>query len=405
VTIKDIAEGFDRALRLQVGLDNNEPFDVVVHSTGMLVIRAWLARYAQRRGRLKHLIALAPATFGAPLAHKGRSWLGAMLKGNRDFGPDFLEAGDQVLDGLELASRFTWDLAHQDILAEPPFYGADADTPYVFIFCGTVGYSGIRGLVNEPGTDGTVRWAGCALSSRKVILDLTREPDLAPGQERIRFEPWRNAAITLTPIEALNHGTIMSQPSKPLINLVDRALQVSDVRGLDAWQASAAEQTQATRDSMEQWQQFVFRAVDERGDPITDYNIQLFGGAPGALRPLEAFDLDVHAYRADPSLRCFHVRHNDFAGTPLESLELHLLVSSGTALIGYYGSIGGQPDALPDGADPRGWWEGRFNLSDLLAHADGRFFYPFTTTLVEMRLNREPLPLDPTKPTQVLGWL
>ncbi len=99
VTLKDIAEGFDRALRVQVGLSQGEEFDAIVHSTGMLVIRAWLTTYgqAQRRGRLKHLIGLAPATFGSPLARKGRSWIGAIFKGNRTIGPDFFEAGDNVL--------------------------------------------------------------------------------------------------------------------------------------------------------------------------------------------------------------------------------------------------------------------------------------------------------------------
>ena len=75
ISIKDIAEGFDRALRIQAGLDEEEEFDAIVHSTGMLVLRSWLTTYAKRYGRLKHLIALAPATNGSPLAHKGRSWM------------------------------------------------------------------------------------------------------------------------------------------------------------------------------------------------------------------------------------------------------------------------------------------------------------------------------------------
>ena len=33
-------------------------------------------------------------------------------------GPDFMEAGDEILFGLELASRFTWDLAHDDLIGE-----------------------------------------------------------------------------------------------------------------------------------------------------------------------------------------------------------------------------------------------------------------------------------------------
>src|SRR5256885_9746267 len=70
VTIKDVAEGFDRALRTQAHLSAEQPFSAIVHSTGMLVIRSWLTTYESRRGRLKHLVALAPATFGSPLAHK-----------------------------------------------------------------------------------------------------------------------------------------------------------------------------------------------------------------------------------------------------------------------------------------------------------------------------------------------
>jgi hypothetical protein len=174
VTISDIAEGLDRALRERIGLNDDEQFDAIVHSTGMLVIRSWLTVYAKRRDRLKHLIGLAPATFGSPLAHKGRSWLGGIFKGRKEIGPDFLEAGDRVLDGLELGSRFTWDLAEKDLFGKMPFYGPHDDTPYVFIFCGTEGYGGIRKLINDPGTDGTVRLAGCGLNVRKINVDLTK---------------------------------------------------------------------------------------------------------------------------------------------------------------------------------------------------------------------------------------
>ena len=197
VTIKDIAEGFDRALRIRSGLDADEPFDAIVHSTGMLVIRAWLTVYAGRRDRLKHLIGLAPATFGSPLAHKGRSWLGALFKGNRHLGPDFLEAGDKILDGLELGSRYTWDLAHLDLLGDETFYGPTRRTPYVFIFCGNQSYGGLRQLFDEPGTDGTVRWASCPLNTRKIVLDLTRDPEREGSEKRIvgrRLEEHRHSA-------------------------------------------------------------------------------------------------------------------------------------------------------------------------------------------------------------------
>ncbi len=95
ITIKDIAEGLDRAFCFDSQLNakcdmQTRPIDVIVHSTGMLVLRSWLINYGtddragnSRLSRLKHLIGIAPATWGSPQAHKGRTWLGAMVKGNR----------------------------------------------------------------------------------------------------------------------------------------------------------------------------------------------------------------------------------------------------------------------------------------------------------------------------------
>src|SRR5260370_775665 len=88
ISIKDIAEGFDRALRNNSRLDAGQEFDAIVHSTGMLVIRSWLTNYGAAVGhndrlkRLKHLIGLAPATWGSPQQHKGRTWIEPMVKGN-----------------------------------------------------------------------------------------------------------------------------------------------------------------------------------------------------------------------------------------------------------------------------------------------------------------------------------
>ena len=394
VTIKDIAEGFDRALRIRAGLDQDQPFDAIVHSTGMLVIRSWLTAYAGRRERLKHLIGLAPATFGSPLAHKGRSWLGALFKGNRHLGPDFLEAGDRVLDELELASRFTWDLAHLDLLGDETFYGPTRRTPYVFIFCGNQSYGGLRQFFDEPGSDGTVRWASCPLNTRKIILDLTRDPEREGSENRISIADWKNTDIPLISIDGKNHGTILSDPGDDLADLVDGALNVSSAATFDQWIGDATKKTQRARDRIDEWQQFVVRAVDERGDPISDYNLQLFRRGSGAAGDdnIHQFDLDVHTYKGDSSLRCFHVKLADLDYRKLPNLWVRVIASSGSQLVGYqgYGS-----EKLPDSPvlNREAKWDATLDISSLPSDTGIRFFYPFTTTLIELQLNREPLPL------------
>lgn len=395
ITIKDIAEAFDRALRgcPKIGADGE--FDAIVHSTGMLVLRQWLVKYAHRRDRLKHLIGLAPATFGSPLAHKGRGFLGAVFKGNDEIGPDFMEVGDLVLDGLELGSRFTWDLTHADLLGPTPGFDYGADTPFAFVFCGTSSYDGLRALVNEPGTDGTVRWAGCGLNTQKIVIDLTRE---ATGPE----ERFRNAdigsagvlPIPFWPIAGRNHGTILTEPEPTLVTLVTRALDVTDVGSFADWTAQAAALTGPARTGIDEWQQFVVRALDERGDPIPDYYFDLIAvDGSGTVRPLATARLvDVHAYGADKSLRCFHVNLTALkaaGGGEYPALRVRVMASTGTQLVGYRGVQAGTAEG---GGTPSGVWDAEIDLPATFGAQGVTLLYPFTTTFVELYLNRDPTP-------------
>ena len=392
VTIRDIAEGFDRALRVRAGLDADEPFDAIVHSTGMLVVRSWLTAYAKRRDRLKHLVALAPATFGSPIAHKGRSWLGALFKGNRELGPDFLEAGDKILDGLELGGRYTWDLAHQDMLGEETYYGATGATPFAFIFCGDKGYSGLGAVANQPGTDGTVRWSGCALNMRKISLDLTVDPARVGATGRVNVAPWPNVDIPMIPVAGKNHGTIVSDPGEWLVRMVTDGLEVSTPEEFDKWLATAERESDDARRRMDEWQQFVIRAVDERGDPIHDYNVQLFSRRGHDEDPIP-FAADVHTYLADSSMRCFHVNLTQLGARDMSSLWIRVIASSGSALVGYTGFGSDKIGDGSSGTSHGGKWDGELDLSSLVGDAKAKFFHPYTTTLVEIKLNREPLPL------------
>lgn len=385
VTIKDLAEGLDRALRAR-GIGEGDSFDAVVHSTGMLVIRAWITANAARLKRVGRIVGLAPATYGSPLAHKGRGWLGAIFKGNRTPGPDFMEAGDLVLDGLELASGFTWDLAHRDLVGENRLYTGATTTPYVFIFCGTKGYGGIRRFVSPDASDGTVRWAGCSMDTRKVVVDLTAE-----GQgRRLRWLPeGRPFDAPVDFVEGADHTAILQDPPEVLVDRVAAALEVDSAASLRNWRRAGEAEQKRVRKGLPRWQQFVIRLVDERGDPVSDYNIELVSGKGQSQTD---FEMQVHTYGSDPSLRCFHVDLDRLKPEKLESLMLKVVAPSGSALITYLGI--GSDRIRPDGKVRRdGVVDASVDLAEVLRTGGFTLFYPFTTTLVEIRLDREPLPL------------
>lgn len=388
VSIRDIAEGFDRALRIEAGLEEGEPFDAIVHSTGMLVVREWLTAYEHRQGRLKHLIGLAPATFGSPMAHKGRSWLGAVFKGGKQPGPDFMEAGDQVLRGLELGSSYTWDLAHKDFLGADAVYGPTRSTPFPFIFVGLKDYGWIKRAVTEPGTDGTVRWAGVGFNVRKVTMDLTRQATDA-NRDRIVVEPWANTEVPLTFVPDANHGTILSSPSDTLVGLVTAALAVNSTRTYADWKQKFGWDGRSRAGAKaDRWQQFVIRAVDERGDGIADYFVELGRVAAGTFKPLQGFDVDVHAFKDDHSYRCFHVNLDDLPAD-LSAMGMRIIAESGTERVGYQGF------SSPNIKVPKreaGKWDAVIQFDEQL-EARMHFFYPYTTTLLEIRMNREPMPI------------
>jgi hypothetical protein len=144
---------------------------------------------------------------------------------------------------------------------------------------------------------------------------------------------------------------------------------------------------------MEEWQQFVVRAVDERGDPVPDYNLQLFRRTTGSSDGgIHEFDVDVHTYKGDSSLRCFHVRLADLDYRKMSNLWVRVIASSGSQLVGYHGF--GSEKSMADASRAKdGKWDASLDISSLADNTGIKFFYPFTTTLIELRLNREPLPL------------
>jgi hypothetical protein len=434
VTIKDLGEAFDRALRLVISPQNPDPndftwpFDAIVHSTGMLVLRQWLigdpypgTDAHSRIKRLKHLVGLAPATFGSPQAAQGRSWLGALVKGCKSLGPDFLNAGNRVLLGLELGSQYTWDLSHRDLICSDPLYARGADTPYVAVFIGNHGYSGLSALDSSPGTDGTVRWAGCALNTRKVSLDLRRHPRLRDGNHniivdannnpaRVAISPWENDRldVPILAVDGRDHGTILQKPDPTVVQEVADFLNtVGDDNSYNTWLTAAQANSAPALAVMKTesvsgnlggagWQQFVLRVRDDHGDGIDDYNLKFFTGATLFGEDAIEINLIADTYSDDGSFRCFYVRlSNDMltlntTSGPSQFLWIELIASSGTPTIEYEAYTGTDltPQRLTADSEPI-----RLDISTLAQGTD-TLFHAFTTTMIEIYLEREPTPLD-----------
>jgi hypothetical protein len=229
------------------------------------------------------------------------------------------------------------------------------------------------------------------MNTRKIHVDLTREPGEKEGGW-FDVEGWRNMDVPLVLVPGRNHGTIVSEPDE-LVDMVLEALAVEDVDGYRKWAEDYSTLAGGRLDEVEEdrWQQFVVRVVDERGDPVPDYYLELAEDG----KVLEEFSLDVHAFLGDESFRCFHVNLSKLEPEERGSLELRLAARSGTDLVAYHGAgseiftRGGEP--LPRGDDDPAW-DARMDMTPLLTDDKVQFFFPYTTTLVEIRVNREPMP-------------
>jgi len=333
-------------------------------------------------------------------------------------------AGDRVLEGLELASPLTWDLAHIDLLGPEPYYDRGADTPYVAVFIGNTPYDGVASVANDPGTDGTVRWSGCGLNTRKITIDLTRKPVDPEGQKvaRATISEWADNRldVPIIPVDGRNHGSLISDPESGMVDLMLDFLNVGETDGkvFDAWLADARQYgakalpkmlvnpgagaagiTGEARaffehligheagPDMEGWQQFVVHARDERGDGVADYMIEVLMKKGETWTPFNDMYTDVHAYGPDSSYRCFHVRLPKGIAAGQFQLMIRIHASTGTELMAYQG-YGDTHVQLTATSEP-------VELDISAVNKPGAtLFYPFTTTLIEIILNREPLPFD-----------
>jgi hypothetical protein len=337
VRVEDVGKRMESVIR--AAIDANKltvPFDLIVHSTGGLVAREWLSRYypAGLGAPIKRLVMLAPANFGSRLATLGKSMIGRVAKGFNNW----FQTGTEMLLGLELASRYQWDLACRDLLdpvgnGTGP-YGADKVWPFVII--GTRPYaSGLRQIVNENGSDGTVRAAAANLNAVGFTVDFSAGPEnpkvhsCASRSGGMRFPfavlPDRDHS---TIHEPLTLSTATEANSRRLGELILAALRCTTPEGYgnlstEWWNIS--EQTAAlSRDKaalkaafagdapqpemLHQYMQIVAWLRDDQGQPVEDYFLEFFApqqtGSNDAVFFHQRVLDDVHVNGEAPSRRC-----------------------------------------------------------------------------------------------------
>ena len=141
------------------------------------------------------------------------------------------------------------------------------------------------------------------------------------------------------------------------------------------------------------WQQFLVHALDERGDGINDFYIEIGTVANGKFQGFSEFEVDVHPFKDDPSFRCFHVDLDALGKQTTADLRMRVVAESGSELVGY---IGYQGEGIPLGqvGATESIFDAAVELSGPLEQQKVAFFYPFTTTLLEVRMDREPMPAE-----------
>lgn len=277
VGFSDLAKALNAAWQREKLPTAPRSVDVIVHSTGGLVIRDWMTAYTEPETTpIRRLLMLAPANFGSPLAHKGRSFVGRMVKGFKS--DKIFQTGTRILKGLELGSPYSWELAQRDLFGDTTWYGPGRILCTVLV--GNTGYSGISAAANANGTDGTVRVSTANLNAEFLEMDFSTDPQ-KPSYE------WHksNGTTAFARLNAENHSTVALKDRGPksssTLPLITASLTVED----DGFAAHCTELEKLSREQRIKgaddrfthgYQNTVVHVLDDFGDDVDDYFLETF---------------------------------------------------------------------------------------------------------------------------------
>lgn len=291
ITPYDLGQAMGRALAAKQIPTARHSFNVVLHSTGGLVVREFLRQFCRdAQGRpqaalspIRNILMLAPANFGSPIARLGKSMAGRLFKGWKWDG--LFQTGAELLHALEVGSPYGFKLAEADLF-DPAFPIFDPAHVVVTVLVGTNAFSNVlKQIAHVNGSDGTVCVATASLNARLVAVDFA-----APNAPVITERRCTAPEVALGVFDR-DHSTICRPEAKAQQaewrRLVLAALTV-DAAGYARHVAACAAVTRETftkgrarrlikeRRRFHEYQNVVFRVCDQYGHPINDYFIEFY---------------------------------------------------------------------------------------------------------------------------------
>jgi hypothetical protein len=300
VTMQDVVTGLDKALRDVLAPNGGDlpEFSCITHSTGGPVMREWLQTRFGDAGLagspLRHLVMLAPANHGSPLALLGKERVGrikAFFSG--------VEPGEKILQWLSLGSDAQWKLSRSWLDKDAAAHGL-----FPFVLTGqtidTKFYDFLNSYLVEVGSDGVVRSACANLNYQMLELRQTADTvvntRLSPRQAfalalagDIRapaptgFGVVPDASHSGTSIGIMNSVKAANADAKPVVAEILKCLGVKNAAGYAARCAEMEILTQTTqaadtRSKGRRYANLVFRIRDDHGHAVEDFDLYLLGG-------------------------------------------------------------------------------------------------------------------------------
>ncbi len=326
INMGDIVRAFDSALRdvIPEG-DEISEFSCITHSTGGPVVREWLEHYYGSdnlaHSPLRHLIMLAPANHGSPLAALGKQRVGRIKAWF-----DGVEPGQLILNWLSLGSQQQIDLSAAYLDYHPADNGF-----YPFVLTGQSidkkFYDFVNSYLTEPGSDGVVRVSGANMNFTMMkFVESDTSESVVHATEELNVnllklvESTRPVPVPLGVIPNASHSgkskgimrsIISDKSNKPQLAEIMKCLQVDSTDKYNEREQELSTLTQQTQKNSKRYTNLVFVLKDDQSEPISDYDIVLLGGSERDPNKLtKGFFVDRQKNSANPNHLIYYINYD-----------------------------------------------------------------------------------------------